>query len=106
MLELTPLGRICGGHRSERASTPRDGSDQPVRLTAEGLVSLVPALAIMLGTNVGTTLIVQILSFNTTSVAQVLFILGLVAFRGGTRSRIKDIDHISIGLGQMLLKAP
>src|ERR1700737_3129213 len=32
--------------------------------TSEGLVSLVPALAIMLGANVGTTLIVQLLSFN------------------------------------------
>ena len=32
---------------------------------ADGLVGLVPALAIMLGANVGTTLIVQVLSFNT-----------------------------------------
>ena len=71
--------------------------------TAEGLVGLVPALAIMLGANVGTTLIVQILSFNIAAVAPVLFILGLVAFRGGARSRIKDIGRVSIGLGLMLL---
>jgi phosphate:Na+ symporter len=71
--------------------------------TAEGLVSLVPALAIMLGANVGTTLIVQILSFNISAVAPVLFILGLVAFRGGARSRIKDLGRVSIGLGLMLL---
>src|SRR5579862_8653124 len=31
---------------------------------ASGLVNLVPALAVMLGANVGTTLIVQVLSFN------------------------------------------
>src|SRR3979411_3260398 len=71
--------------------------------TAEGLVSLVPALAIMLGANVGTTLIVQILSFNIAAVAPVLFIIGLVAFRSGPRSRIKDIGRVSIGLGLMLL---
>ena len=71
--------------------------------TAEGLVGLVPALAIMLGANVGTTLIVQILSFNVAAVAPVLFILGLLAFRGGARSRIKDIGRVSIGLGLMLL---
>ena len=71
--------------------------------TAEGLVSLVPALAIMLGANVGTSLIVQILSFNIAAVAPVLFILGLVAFRSGPRSRIKDIGRVSIGLGLMLL---
>lgn len=33
-------------------------------LAADGVVSLVPALAIMLGANVGTTLIVQVLSFE------------------------------------------
>jgi phosphate:Na+ symporter len=71
--------------------------------TAEGLVGLVPALAIMLGANVGTTLIVQVLSFNVAAVAPVLFILGLVAFRGGARSRIKDIGRAAIGLGLMLL---
>jgi phosphate:Na+ symporter len=71
--------------------------------TAEGLVSLVPALAIMLGANVGTTLIVQLLSFNIAAAAPVLFVLGLVAFRGGARSRIKDLGRVSIGLGLMLL---
>src|SRR6201746_2775103 len=71
--------------------------------TSEGLVSLVPALAIMLGANVGTTLIVQVLSFNIAAVAPVLFIIGLVAFRAGPRSRIKDIGRVSIGLGLMLL---
>src|SRR5215813_13555080 len=70
---------------------------------AEGLVALVPALAIMLGANVGTTLIVQLLSFNITAVAPVLFILGLLAFRNGPRSRIKDVGRVAIGLGLMLL---
>src|SRR4051812_7914175 len=66
---------------------------------AEGLVGLIPALAIMLGANIGTTLIVQILSFNIAAAAPVLFIIGLVAFRGGARSRVKDIGRVSIGLG-------
>lgn len=71
--------------------------------TAEGLVGLVPALAIMLGANVGTTLIVQILSFNIAPVAPILFLIGLVAFRTGARSRIKDVGRVFIGLGLMLL---
>lgn len=70
---------------------------------AEGLVALMPALAIMLGANVGTTLIVQVLSFNVAAIAPVLFVLGLVAFRNGPRSRIKDLGRVSIGLGLMLL---
>ncbi|MDE2379796.1 Na/Pi cotransporter family protein [Bradyrhizobium sp.] len=70
---------------------------------AEGLVDLVAALAIMLGANVGTTLIVQVLSFNIAAVAPILFVLGLVAFRSGPRSRIKDVGRVCIGLGLMLL---
>src|SRR5437660_10354554 len=70
---------------------------------AEGLVGLVPALAIMLGANVGTTLIVQVLSFDIASVAPVLFVFGLIAFRTGPRSRIKDVGRVFIGLGLMLL---
>jgi phosphate:Na+ symporter len=69
---------------------------------ASGMVALVPALAIMLGANVGTTLIVQVLSFNVSAVAPVLLIGGLVAFRTG-RTRAKDLGRVAIGLGLMLL---
>src|SRR6201999_3662831 len=65
-------------------------------LAADGVVSLVPALAIMLGANVGTTLIVQVLSFNISAVAPVLFIIGLVAFRSGSRTMLKDLGRVSI----------
>ena len=71
--------------------------------TAEGLVALMPALAIMLGANIGTTLIVQVLSFNISAAAPALFVIGLVAFRGGARSRVKDLGRVAIGLGLMLL---
>ena len=71
--------------------------------TSEGVVALVPALAIMLGANVGTTLIVQILSLNIALAAPILFVLGLVAFRSGARTRIKDLGRVSIGLGLVLL---
>jgi phosphate:Na+ symporter len=71
--------------------------------TAEGLVGLVPALAIMLGANVGTTLIVQVLSFNVSAAAPVLFIVGLLAFRAGARTWVKDLGRVAIGLGLMLL---
>jgi phosphate:Na+ symporter len=70
---------------------------------SEGLVALVPALAIMLGANVGTTLIVQLFSFNIAAAAPVLFIIGLLAFRTGPRTQTKDLGRVSIGLGLMLL---
>jgi len=70
---------------------------------ADGLIGLVPALAIMLGANVGTTLIVQAFSFDVAAAAPVLFVIGLLAFRSGARTRIKDLGRVAIGLGLMLL---
>jgi phosphate:Na+ symporter len=46
---------------------------------AGGLVELVPALAVMLGANVGTTLIVQLLSFNVAELAPVLILIGVLS---------------------------
>jgi phosphate:Na+ symporter len=72
-------------------------------LAADGLVSLVPALAIMLGANVGTTLIVQLFSFDISAVAPALFIIGVVTFRAGGQSLARALGRIAIGLGLMLL---
>jgi phosphate:Na+ symporter len=72
-------------------------------LAADGVVALVPALAIMLGANVGTTLIVQLLSFNIAAVAPVLFVVGLVTFRVGGGSLTKALGRVAIGLGLTLL---
>jgi phosphate:Na+ symporter len=70
---------------------------------ARGLVDLVPALAVMLGANVGTTLIVQALSFDISAVAPVLFLGGLLAFKLGGRTMTRDLGRVAIGLGLMLL---
>jgi phosphate:Na+ symporter len=70
---------------------------------AAGDIELVPALAVMLGANIGTTLIVQVLSFNVSAVAPALFVIGLVAFNRGRRTWIRDVGRVAIGLGLMLL---
>src|SRR5437763_559807 len=48
---------------------------------AGGLVDLVPALAVMLGANVGTTLIVQLLSFDIRRVAPLFIFVGVLLLR-------------------------
>jgi phosphate:Na+ symporter len=70
---------------------------------ARGLVELVPGMAVMLGANIGTTLIVQALSFDISAVAPVLFIAGLFAFNIGGRTWARDLGRVAIGLGLMLL---
>src|ERR1700754_669944 len=70
---------------------------------AGGAVALVPALAVMLGANVGTTLIVQALSFNVAEVAPALILLGVIMFRRGSGAFARDMGRIGIGLGLMLM---
>jgi phosphate:Na+ symporter len=68
-----------------------------------GAVDLGPALTIMLGANVGTTLIVQVLSFDISAVAPVLFLIGVIAFKRGGQTRTRDLGRVAIGIGLMLL---
>src|SRR5580658_1276755 len=70
---------------------------------AGGTVDLVPALAIMLGANVGTTLIVQVLSFNVSAIAPILLVVGVTAFKRSGQTRTRDLGRVAIGVGLMLL---
>ncbi|HET6607346.1 MAG TPA: Na/Pi cotransporter family protein [Rhodopila sp.] len=70
---------------------------------AGGLVDLVPALAVMLGANIGTTLIVQLLSFNVAGLSPALFLIGVLMFRRGGAARTRDLGRTAIGLGLMLM---
>jgi phosphate:Na+ symporter len=70
---------------------------------AGGLVDLVPGLAVMLGANLGTTLIVQVLSFDIARVSPVFILIGVVLFRRGSQSRTRDLGRVAIGLGLMLV---
>jgi phosphate:Na+ symporter len=69
---------------------------------AGGLVDLVPALAVMLGANIGTTLIVQLLSFNVAEAAPALILIGVLMFRR-TNAAPKDFGRVLIGLGLLLM---
>jgi phosphate:Na+ symporter len=68
-----------------------------------GTVDLVPALAVMLGANVGTTLIVQVLSFNVAALSPILFLIGVIAFKRGGQTRTRDLGRVAIGVGLMVL---
>jgi phosphate:Na+ symporter len=70
---------------------------------AGGFVELIPGLAVMLGANVGTTLIVQALSVDVAGLAPCLFLIGLLMFNRGDATRTRDLGRVSIGLGLMLL---
>src|SRR4051794_5867513 len=70
---------------------------------AGGMVELVPALAVMLVANVGTTIIVQALSFDVAALSPALILLGVMLFRRDSSTRAHDLGRVFIGLGLMLL---
>lgn len=70
---------------------------------ARGLMKPVTGLALMLGANVGSTLIVQAFSLDLSWISPVCLLIGLVLFEKGKGSRNGDIGRASIGLGLMLL---
>ena len=69
---------------------------------AGGLVDLTAALAVMLGANVGTTLIVQALSFDVAEIAPALILIGVILFRRATAAT-RDLGRAAIGVGLMLM---
>jgi phosphate:Na+ symporter len=68
-----------------------------------GILVAVPALAVMLGADIGTTLIAQLFSLKIGWLSPILITIGLVAFQGGNRKRTRDFGRLSVGLGLMLL---
>jgi phosphate:Na+ symporter len=70
---------------------------------ASGFLGLAPGLVVMLGANVGTTLIVQVMSFDIAVVAPILILLGYAMHRRSDDVRLKNLGRVGIGLGLMLL---
>lgn len=70
---------------------------------AAGVIALAPALAVMLGANVGTALITQVLSFDVSLLAPPLVLIGVLTFRWSAGSRIKNVGRAAIGIGLMLM---
>lgn len=70
---------------------------------AAGFMTLVTALAVTLGANVGTTLIVQVLTFDVAAIAPVFVLIGIVAFKKGGKTQTRDLGRVSIGIGLVLL---
>ena len=70
---------------------------------ATGVIALAPALTVMLGANVGTALLTQLLSFDVSLAGPPLVLAGVLAFRWASTSRAKNLGRVGIGLGLMLM---
>jgi phosphate:Na+ symporter len=71
--------------------------------TASGLIGLAPALAVMLGANVGTAALCELFTLNTAYIGPPLVLIGVFFFRWSSDGRTKNVGRIVIGLGLMLM---
>jgi phosphate:Na+ symporter len=67
------------------------------------LMALAPALAIMLGADVGTSLVVQVFSFDLSWLSPVLIGVGVILHLSRKATRAGQIGRIGIGLGLIIL---
>lgn len=74
-----------------------------VSFAGRGLVALGPALAVMLGADLGSTLVVQVLSFDLRALAPVLLLVGVALFMLTESPKPKQLGRVAIGLGLMIL---
>ncbi len=69
----------------------------------KGLVPMTAALAIMLGADVGTTIVAQVLSFDLLWLSPLLIAVGVILFLASERRKRRNFARICLGLGLMLL---
>ncbi len=70
---------------------------------ARGFVGTAMALAVMLGADVGTSLVAQLVSFNLAILSPVLITVGVALFSSTLATRWRDLGRAGVGLGMMLL---
>jgi len=70
---------------------------------AQGLMTLPPALAIMLGADVGTALMARVLTLDLSWLSPLLIFAGVVLFLSRKQSRLGQIGRVAIGLGLLIL---
>ena len=68
-----------------------------------GLVDTAPALAVMLGADLGTTLVAQVLSFDIHWLSPLMILAGVTTYLWVRASAYREVGRVAIGLGLILL---
>ena len=68
-----------------------------------GLMTLLQAVGVIMGANIGTTITAQMVSFNLDTIAPIFIGLGAIMILIAKKKRIKDIACIALGFGILFL---
>jgi phosphate:Na+ symporter len=69
----------------------------------QGFIAPAMALALLLGANIGTTIVVQVLSFDLSALAPVLLVGGVSVFLSSRRTTLRNLGRAAIGLALMAM---
>jgi phosphate:Na+ symporter len=69
----------------------------------QSLMGLTPALAIMLGADVGTAIMSRVLTFDLSWLSPLLIFLGVIFFLSRKQTRVGQLGRVGIGLGLIIL---
>ncbi|MFW9082149.1 Na/Pi cotransporter family protein [Pseudomonas sp. P2757] len=69
----------------------------------QGLMALTPALATMLGADVGTALMARVLTLDLSWLSPLLIFVGVIFFLSRKQTRLGQMGRVSIGLGLIIL---
>ncbi|MBT2295107.1 Na/Pi cotransporter family protein [Pseudomonas fluorescens] len=69
----------------------------------QGLMALTPALATMLGADVGTALMARVLTLDLSWLSPLLIFLGVIFFLSRKQTRLGQMGRVGIGLGLIIL---
>ena len=71
--------------------------------SGQGILTTATALAVLLGADVGTTLVAQIFTFDLSALSPVMIALGVAMFTYSKGGRTRDVGRLVLGIGMMLL---
>lgn len=68
-----------------------------------GLMTLIQATGVILGSNIGTTITAQMVSFNLEVIAPIFIGVGAIVMMSAKKKRIKDLAYIALGFGILFM---
>jgi len=70
---------------------------------ARGVITTAAGIALLLGADIGSTLVVQVLSFDVTWLSPALILIGFILFKSSSRPLRRHLGRVALGLGLLLL---
>lgn len=102
-MRRTPLAFLAGIGVTALVQSSNATALLASSFVAQGLMALTPALAVMLGADVGTALMARVLTLDLSWLSPLLLLAGVSLFLMRRQSRAGQLGRVAIGLGLILL---